>query len=102
MKSLIPWICFFAASASQNALADNDFNNYRLGNYNKALEPLISKTGKDAVADYYLGRVYLYGYGQLKNTDLAMRYFLKSAEKGYLPAVQLMAKYSLMHDKNPE
>ncbi|RUR07952.1 SEL1-like repeat protein [Legionella sp. km772] len=102
MKSLIPWICFFAASASQQALADNDFDAYRLGNYNKALEPLISKTGKDAVADYYLGRVYLYGYGQLKNTDLAMRYFLKSAEKGYLPAVQLMAKYSLMHDKNPE
>ena len=102
MKSLIPWICFFAASASQQALADNDFNAYRLGNYNKALEPLISKTGKDAVADYYLGRVYLYGYGQLKNTDLAMRYFSKSAEKGYLPAVQLMAKYSLMHDKNPE
>ena len=102
MKSLIPWICFFASSASQQALADNDFNAYRLGNYNKALEPLISKTGKDAVADYYLGRVYLYGYGQLKNTDLAMRYFLKSAEKGYLPAVQLMAKYSLMHENNPE
>lgn len=102
MKSLIPWICLFAASASQQALADNDFNAYRLGNYNKALEPLISKTGKDAVADYYLGRVYLYGYGQLKNTDLAMRYFLKSAQKGYLPAVQIMAKYSLMQDKNPE
>ncbi len=102
MKSLVPLICFFAASASHQALADNDFNAYRLGNYNKALEPLISKTGKDAVADYYLGRVYLYGYGQLKNTDLAMRYFFKSAEKGYLPAVQLMAKYSLMHDKNPE
>lgn len=102
MKSLIPWICFFAASASQQTWAENEFNAYRLGNYNKALEPLMSKTGKDAVADYYLGRVYLYGYGQLKNTDLAMRYFLKSAEQGYLPAVQLMAKYSLMHDKNPE
>jgi enhanced entry protein EnhC len=102
MKSLVPWICFFVASASQHAFADNEFNAYRLGNYNKAIEPLISKAGKDAVADYYLGRLYLYGYGQLKNTDLAMRYFVKSAEKGYLPAIQLMARYSLIHDKNPE
>lgn len=102
MKSLVSWIFVFAASASYQAVADNDFNAYRLGNYNNAVEPLMSKAGKDAVADYYLGRVYLYGYGQLKNTDLAMRYFLKSAEKGYLPAVQLMAKYSLMHNKKPE
>ena len=33
---------------------------------------------------------------------MAIRYFTKSAEKGYLPAVQLMAKYSLLQDKNPE
>ena len=59
MKSLVPWICFFVASASQQAFADDDFNAYRLGNYNKAAEPLIGKTGKDAVADYYLGRLYL-------------------------------------------
>jgi enhanced entry protein EnhC len=102
MKSLVPWICFFVASASQQAFADDDFNAYRLGEYNKAAQPLLSKTGKDAVADYYLGRLYLYGYGQLKNNDLAIRYFVKSAEKGYLPAVQLMAKYSLMQDKNIE
>lgn len=102
MKSLIPLVCFLAAAASQNALADDELNAYRLGDYNKAAELLISKSGKDAVADYYLGRMYLYGYGQLKNTDLAMSYFLKSAEKGYLPAIQLMAKYRLLHDKNPE
>lgn len=101
MKSLVPWICLIAA-ASQNAFADSEFNAYRLGHYNKAAEPLIAKAGKDAIADYYLGRLYLYGYGQLKNTDLAIRYFAKSAQQGYLPAVQLMAKYSLMHDKNPE
>jgi enhanced entry protein EnhC len=101
MKSLVSWICFFAASASCHA-TDNDFHAYRLGNYNNAVGPLMSKAGKDAVADYYLGRIYLYGYGQLKNTDLALRYFLTSAEKGYLPAVQFMAKYSLMQNKNPE
>lgn len=102
MKSLVPWICFFVASASQQTFADEEFNAYRLGNYNKAVEPLLGKTGQDAVADYYLGRLYLYGYGQLKNNNLAMRYFIKSAEKGYLPAVQLMAKYSLFKEKNPE
>jgi len=111
MKSLVPWICLIAASASQQLFADDEFNAYRLGNYNKAAESLINKPEKDAVANYYLGRLYLYGYGQLKylygygqlkNTRLAMRYFLKSAEQGYLPAIQLMAKYSLLHDKNPE
>ncbi|CEG57954.1 SEL1-like repeat protein [Legionella fallonii] len=102
MKSLVPWICLVAASASQQALADNDFNAYRLGKYNKAAEPLLTKSGKDAIADYYLGRLSLYGYGQLKNNDLAMRYFLQSAEKGYLPSIQLMAKYALLRDKNPE
>lgn len=102
MKSLVPWVCLFVASASQQVMADNDFSDYRLGRYSNAIGPLMSKTGKDAVADYYLGRLYLYGYGQLKNTDLAMRYFTKSAEQGYLPAIQMMAKYSLMHDKNLE
>lgn len=102
MKSLVPLVCFFVASASQQVFADDAFNAYRLGNYNEAVEPLISKSGQDAVAEYYLGRLYLYGYGQLKNNRVAMRYFTKSAEKGYLPAVQMMAKYSLLHEKNPE
>jgi enhanced entry protein EnhC len=100
MKSLVPWICFFVASASQNALADAEFNAYRLGDYTKAAEPLISKSEKNAAADYYLGRLYLYGYGQLKNNYLAIRYFTKSADQGFLPAIQMMAKYSLLHDKD--
>ena len=102
MKSLVSWVCVLAASVSYQAMADSDFSAYRLGDYNHAIEPLISKAGTNPVANYYLGRMYLYGYGQLKNTSLAMRYMQKSAEKGYLPAVLLMAKYSLMRDKNPE
>ncbi|QLZ70045.1 endopeptidase IV (plasmid) [Legionella sp. PC1000] len=101
MKSLVPWVCLFVASAGQNVFAD-DFSAYRLGNYNKAIEPLMSQSGKNAVADYYLGRIYLYGYGQLKNSLLAIRYFTQSAQKGYLPAIQLMAKYTLLHDKDPQ
>lgn len=102
MKSLVPLMCFFVVTASQQAVADDTFNAYRLGDYTKAAEPLLGKTDKDAVANYYLGRMYLYGYGQLKNTNLALRYFTKSAEKGYLPSVLIMAKYSLFEEKNPE
>lgn len=101
MKALVPWVCLFVASASQHAFAD-DFSAYRLGNYNKAIEPLMNQSGKNAVADYYLGRIYLYGYGQLKNTQLAMRYFTQSAQKGYLPAIQILAKYTLLHEKDPQ
>lgn len=101
MKSLVPWVCLFVASSGQNVFAD-DFSAYRLGNYNKAIEPLMNQSGKNAVADYYLGRIYLYGYGQLKNSLLAIRYFTQSAQKGYLPAIQLMAKYTLLHDKDPQ
>jgi enhanced entry protein EnhC len=101
MKSLVPWVCLLAATTSQNVLAD-DFSAYRLGNYNKAIEPLLSQSDKNSVADYYLGRIYLYGYGQLKNTQLAMRYFTQAAQKGYLPATQLLAKYALLHDKDPQ
>ncbi|MDR3441729.1 MAG: SEL1-like repeat protein [Legionella sp.] len=101
MKSLVPWVCLLVASASQQVFAD-DLSAYRLGNYNKAIEPLLSQTGKNAVADYYLGRIYLYGYGQLKNTQLAMRYFTQSAQKGYLPAVLMMAKYTLLQEKDSQ
>lgn len=100
MKSLVPWVCLFA-TASQTAMADN-FSAYRLGNYDKATQQLLAESGKNPVADYYLGRIYLYGYGQLKNTQLALRYFTQSAEKGYLPAMQILARYALIHDKNPE
>ncbi|MFA6302068.1 MAG: SEL1-like repeat protein [Legionella sp.] len=102
MKSLVPWVCLLVASASQQALAEDNFSAYRLGHYNKAADPLLNQTGKDAVADYYLGRMYLYGYGQLKNTNMAIRYFTKSAEKGYLPSMLVMAKYSLLQLKDPQ
>lgn len=102
MKSLVSWMCLFAASASQQVFADVEFKNYRLGNYHAAAESLMKRTDSDPVADYYLGRMYLYGYGQLKNKNLAMRYFDKAAAKGFLPAVHVMAKYVLLHEKKPE
>jgi enhanced entry protein EnhC len=101
MKSLVPWVCLLAATASQQVCSE-DFSAYRLGHYNKAIEPLMTQTGKNAIADYYLGRIYLYGYGQLKNTQLAMRYFTQSAQKGYLPSILILAKFYLFQEKNPQ
>lgn len=101
MKSIVPWVCLLTISVSPYVVA-NDFNAYRLGNYNKAIDPLINHLGKNPIAEYYLGRIYLYGYGQLKNNQLAVRYFTQSAQKGYLPAIQFMAKYSLLHEKDPQ
>lgn len=101
MKSLVPWVCLFAVSASPQLFAD-EFSAYRLGNYAKAIEPLMNQSGKNAIADYYLGRIYLYGYDQLRNNQLAIRYFTQSAQKGYLPALQFMGKYTLLHEKDPK
>ncbi len=102
MKSLVPWMYVVLASASQTIFASDDFHAYRLGQYKKAAAPLLAKTGSSAIADYYLGRMYLYGYGELKNNVVAMRYFQNAATKGYLPAIIVMAKYSLFKENNPE
>ncbi|MBA2650422.1 MAG: SEL1-like repeat protein [Legionella sp.] len=102
MKSLVQWTYILLAAASPTLFAQDDFHAYRLGQYAKAAAPLLAKTGTSAIADYYLGRMYLYGYGELRTPNVAMRYFNNSAQKGYLPSILLMAKYSLFKDNNPE
>lgn len=102
MKSFVPWFYLVAATGSQVAFAVNGFDAYREGNYPLAAQTLISHSGKDPVADYYLGRMRLYGYGQLKNNTLALRYFDQAAEKGMLPAQQMLARYNLLEVKDPE
>ncbi len=102
MKSFVPWFYLVAVTGSQFAYAVNGVDAYRQGNYPLAAQELISQSGKDPVADYYLGRMRLYGYGQVKNNTLALRYFTQAGEKGILPAQQLLARYFLLEDKNPE
>ena len=102
MKSLMPWVCLVATSSMQVAFANNGLDSYRQGNYMQAANQLVNSTDKDAVVDYYLARMRLYGYGQLKNNALAMRYFKQAAEKGYLPAQHIMGSYTLLQDKSPE
>lgn len=91
MKSFVPWFYLVAATGGQAAFAINGLDAYRQGNYPLAAQTLINQAGKDPIADYYLGRMRLYGYGQLKNNAMALRYFNQAAEKGVLPAQQFLA-----------
>ncbi|CDZ76966.1 Putative beta-lactamase HcpC precursor [Legionella massiliensis] len=100
MKSFVPW--FYLVAATGSAYAVSGVDAYRQGNYPLAAQTLMSQSGKDPVADYYLGRMRLYGYGQLKNNTLALRYFRQAGDKGVLPAQQFLAKYYLLEEKNPE
>ncbi|KTD66121.1 tetratricopeptide repeat protein [Legionella spiritensis] len=102
MKSLVPWFCLVAATGSPLVFANDGLLDYRKGEYFAAGKNLYQQSGRDPVADYYLGRMRLYGFGELKNNDFALRYFIKSAEKGFLPAQQLLARYYLMNVDNPE
>lgn len=100
MKSLVPWCCLLAA-ASQTLYASDGLLEYRQGNYFAAGKNLQDQSGKNPTADYYLGRMRLYGYGELKNNETALHYFTKSGEKGYLPAQQLLAHYYLVKVNDP-
>ncbi|HHF7347772.1 TPA: tetratricopeptide repeat protein [Legionella feeleii] len=102
MKSFVPWFYLVAATGGQAAFAINGLDAYRQGNYPLAAQTLINQAGKDPIADYYLGRMRLYGYGQLKNNAMALRYFNQAAEKGVLPAQQFLARYNLVEAKNLE
>lgn len=100
MKVFTPWI-FVLLATIKPVFAATEYESYRLGDYNQASRNLVQIQDKDGVADYYLGRIYLYGYGQLKNESLALRYFEKSASKGYVPAQLLMGRYALLKAQDP-
>jgi enhanced entry protein EnhC len=102
VKSLIPWFCIVATASANVAFADEGLDAYREGRYIKASEQLATDSSKDPIINYYMGRMRLYGYGQLKNNVAAMRDFQHAAEKGFLPAQHIMALYSLLQLKNPE
>jgi enhanced entry protein EnhC len=73
---------------------------YREGHYFQASAKLKQAAGRDAVADYYLSRLYLYGYGELKNDVLARKYLMQAADRGYLPAMRSAARIALLNDKD--
>lgn len=98
MKKLIPWLCLAATST----FATEGLDAYRQGLYSIAAKTFNKESNKDPVIDYYLGRMWLYGYGELKNNPLALSWFVKAGQKGYLPAQQFLAEYYLIEEKSPE
>ncbi|WP_419418965.1 tetratricopeptide repeat protein [Legionella sp. D16C41] len=102
MKSLLPWFCLVAGASSQLVNAADGLEAYRQGDYTLAAKTLPSLVSKDPVANYYLGLMRLYGYGQLKNDTLSLRYFTEAADRGYLPAERLLANYALSKDEPEE
>ena len=102
MKSPIPLVCLLVATNASIVFANEGLDAYREGNYIEAARLLKDGSGKDPVINYYLGRMRLYGYGQLKNDALAMGYFKQAGEQGFLPAQSILAKVALFEDKNFE
>jgi len=101
-SGILPWICVLAGTSSSIASASDLLMDYRQGNYVKAAVSSLSNQVKDPVVDYYMGRMYLYGYGELRNTTAAISHFKDAAQKGYSPAQHFMAAYSLVKENNPE
>lgn len=100
MKSFMPWFCL-AFAATNVAYSEDGLDAYRQGNYLMAAQQLNPAPNNDPVVDYYLGEMRLYGYGQLKNNALALRQFTQAAERGFLPAVNMMARYALIEQRDP-
>jgi enhanced entry protein EnhC len=100
MKSLAPWVGILVSTAMQGVWAIDGVDAYRIGKYQDATKTLPALSEKDPLVDYYLGRMRLYGYGELKNNTLALKHFQLSAEKGYLPAQEIMGGFSLLKEKN--
>jgi len=102
MKSPMPWVSLLMAAHMGIVFADNGIRAYRQGNYIQAAQDLKEFSGRDPIVDYYMGRMRLYGYGQLKNNILAIEHVKQAAEHGFLPAQQIMARFLLLEEKNPE
>src|SRR3989338_11011275 len=97
----MPWLCLVAVSNANAVFASSGVDDYRKGEYFKALQNLSKQTKYDPVESYYLGQLNLYGYGQLKNNSKALRYYTQAAEAGHLPSQAIMARFTLLEKRDP-
>jgi enhanced entry protein EnhC len=101
MRSMTPWFCLITAVSAPLAYASTGIEAYRSGHYIQASDDLMHASKQGAVGEDYMGRMYLYGYGVLKNNQRALHSLRESAARGYLPAQKIVARFSLIQDKNP-
>ncbi len=102
MKLIVPWVCLVATVGANVALANEGLDSYREGNYNQAANLLMNNKDKDPIIAYYMGRMRLYGYGDLKNNAEALRSFQQAGDRGLISAQRIMGLYALLDEKNPE
>lgn len=101
MKSRMPWFWMLAAMHAPFVYADEGVDAYRLGHYRQAATILNKTSQHDPIVDYYLAQMRLYGYGELKNDAMAMRYLHAAGEKNFLRAQQILARYELLKNHQP-
>lgn len=102
MKSIMPWFCLAAMTNTNLVFADKGLDAYRIGDYSKAADLLLNSNNNDPIVNFYLSKMRLYGYGELKDNHLAIEYLQKAGEKGFLEAQNIMARYELLENKNLE
>jgi len=79
---------FYRRGASQGHLANvNSLRNLKNQEYNVELETVIpAAESGDAVAQNRLGVMAEFGYGMVRNPDLALQWYLKAADQGLVAA----------------
>ncbi len=102
MKLKGPWVCLALTFGPSLVYANVDLDAYRQGDYSKALERLSQSDRSDPMVNYYLARMRLYGYGDLRKNSQAMNTFVQAANAGSLAAQQLLARFELLGEKKPE
>lgn len=100
MKSLLP--CFCLVAVAQAIYAQTGIQAYREGDYTRAASLLKSQSTLNSMENYYLGRMYLYGYGVLKSDTLAIQALQKSAQQGSVPAQLFMGRFELIQNHRLE
>lgn len=100
MRTMLSWICGLAFTS--NVWALTGLEAYYQGDFKQAAALLKAKPTLTVSEEYYLGRMYLYGYGVLRSNTLANQSFKRAAEKGSASAQLLLAKIELFQNHNPE
>lgn len=100
-KSWLLSLSLALVMSSPSIGAGSGLDAYREGDYSLAAK-LLQDTKAEPWATYYLGRMRLYGYGELKNNALALQHFEAAGQKGVLPSQKWLANYYLLEKKEPE
>lgn len=90
MKAMLPWVCCMALAP--NVFAVTGLEAYYQADYTQAATLFQAKASLAPIEDYYLGRMYLYGYGVLKSNALAVQSFRRAAEKRFITCAIIIDK----------